>query len=168
MAVAIKKLGFQNIKIYNGGIKGWKAEGNSLESIEKLPEYEGEYISTQEFNEKLKKAEETGCLDKSRKPLITILDFRDNEKLVGNLGSDFFNIKTKCPSIKFNLDDLVHDKELIKKIPKEGEVISICETGNRDPFLMRYLFKFGYTNIKSLKFGMRDWLKSDYPIERIK
>jgi rhodanese-related sulfurtransferase len=157
-----------DIKIYNGGIKAWKAEGNSLESIEKLPEYEGEYISTQEFYEKLKKAEETACLNKSGKPLITILDFRDNEKLDGNLGSDLFNIKTKCPAIKFNLDELVHDEELIKKIPKEGEVVSVSETGNRDTYIMRYLFKFGYTNIKGLKFGMRDWLKSDYPIERIK
>ena len=42
----------------------------------------------------------------------------------------------------------------------------MTETGNRDMFVMKYLYRYGYTNIKGLEFGMRGWIKSNYPVER--
>jgi hypothetical protein len=37
------------------------------------------------------------------------------------------------------------------------------ETGNRDIFAMKFMYKYGYTNIVGLNFGMRGWIKPGYP-----
>ncbi|MBL7225660.1 MAG: rhodanese-like domain-containing protein [Desulfobacteraceae bacterium] len=50
------------------------------------------------------------------------------------------------------------------QIPNKGLVVLVCETGNRDWAALRYLYKWGYTNIVGLRFGMRGWIKSDYPV----
>jgi rhodanese-related sulfurtransferase len=80
-------------------------------------------------------------------------------------GVDILAIETNCNTIKCLLDDL-SDPEVRSSIPKEGTVIIICETGNRDIIAMRYLHKFGYDNIFGLRFGMRGWIKLDYPVEK--
>jgi len=56
---------------------------------------------------------------------------------------------------------------MLNSVPRAGLVVTITETGNRDSFLIRYLYKFGNVNTKGLQFGMRGWLKADYPVERI-
>lgn len=48
-AVAVKELGFENIRIYNGGIKDWKKSGYPLESVQPLPMAAVEYVDTDSF-----------------------------------------------------------------------------------------------------------------------
>jgi len=72
-------------------------------------------------------------------------------------------IKTNCKTIHCLLDDF-QKPEVRKQIPKKGLVVVISETGNRDWAVIRYLSKWGYTNIVGLQFGMREWIKSGYPV----
>lgn len=167
MAVAIKKMGFANVMIYNGGLKDWKKSGLPLESIEPLPEYEGRFITVEELRDKIARADAAGCVDQSGKPLLTLVDFRSFLKQPDRIGGDNNRIKTSCRTITALLDDFVDNPALIHQIPKHGIVVTVSETGNRDIFLIRYLKKFGYTNIVGLQFGMRGWLKMNYPIEKI-
>lgn len=167
MAVVIKKMGFTNINIYNGGLKDWMKSGQPVESIDPLSSYDGSFVSAAELREKIAKADASGCVDDSDTPLLTLIDFRSSLKLSKKKNSDKYRIKTSCQTIMALLDDFIENTALINSVPQEGIVVVISETGNRDLFLMRYLHKFGYTNINSLQFGMRAWLKADYPVEKI-
>ena len=166
MAVAIKKQGFKNIKIYNGGLKDWIKSGYKLKVLEPLPVYNGKFIDADELLSKIKEADSANCYDQKKKPLLTLIDFRAFENLLENRGGDFYQIKTKCEIIRCKLDDFLDSKGLLNRIPKDSIVVAVCETGNRDIFLMRYLYKFGFTNILGLKFGMRGWIKLNYPVEK--
>jgi len=73
-------------------------------------------------------------------------------------------IKTSCSTVHCLLDNL-QDPEVRSRIPRQGLVVIFSETGNRDWAAMRYLSKWGYTNIVGLQFGMRGWIKSGYPVE---
>ena len=64
MAVAIKKMGFKNIKIYNGGLKDWMKSNQPIEVLEPIPEYEGRFINSDELLEKLREGEACDCEDK--------------------------------------------------------------------------------------------------------
>ena len=99
--------------------------------------------------------------------MITLLDFRDLGAQKQKTGEDRYRIKTSCPTLTFHLDDLIDNEPLRSSIPKKQMVVSISETGNRDLFLQRYLSGYGYTNILSLEYGMRAWLKADYPFEKL-
>ena len=57
-AVAVKGLGFTNIKIYNGGLKDWKKSGYKIDVIDPLPEYEGRFLTVDELLRKLKDADQ--------------------------------------------------------------------------------------------------------------
>ena len=92
---------------------------------------------------------------------MTIIDYRTEDFL--ETDRPIPSIKTKCRIIKCLLDDF-SNPAIRNLIPKDGEVVLVCETGNRDKTAMKYLFKFGYLNIKGLKFGMRGWIKLDYPM----
>ena len=167
MAVAIKKLGYTNIKIYNGGLKDWIKSGHITESIEPLPEIQIHFIDVEELMTALAEADERNCIDNDGNPLITLLDFRVTEGLSQKMGADKHKIKTNCQTISAPLDDFSNNTQLIQSIPEKGLIVSVCETGNRDVFLIRYLSKFDIFNIRSLKYGMRSWLKANYPVERI-
>ena len=167
MAVAIKKMGFTKIIIYNGGLKDWKKSGLPLESIQPLPAYEGKFVSADELREKIAQADASGCVDHDGRPLLTLIDFRSSLKLSYRKGGDNYRIKTSCRTITALLDDFIDNPALINSVPKQGMVVTVSETGNRDIFLIRYLKKFGYTNIFGLEFGMRGWLKMNYPVEKI-
>lgn len=163
MAVAIKDLGFSNIRIYNGGLKDWEKAGYAIETLDPLPEYEGAYMEAQELLALIARADSQDCKDKQGNPLFTILDYRT--ELVHNAGEELPVISTKCPQIVMLLDDFA-DPVKREKIPRTGMVILVCETGNRDPFAMRYLHSLGYDNIVGLRFGMRAWIKVGYPVEK--
>ncbi|MBC8318680.1 MAG: hypothetical protein H8E41_12315 [Desulfobulbaceae bacterium] len=167
MAVAIKKMGFTNINIYNGGLRDWIDSGLPVESIDPLPAYNGTFISAAELREKIAETDAGGCVDKAGNPLLTIIDFRSSLIVSEKKGGDKYRIQTNCRTITTVLDDFIDNPTLINSVPKTGMVVTICETGNRDLYLMRYLSKFGYSNIKGLQFGMRAWLKADYPVEKI-
>ncbi|MEN8189915.1 MAG: hypothetical protein ABFS19_08715 [Thermodesulfobacteriota bacterium] len=167
MAVVIKKLGFENITIYNGGLKDWIKTGKPVETIDPLPTYDGGFISADELNQEISSAGNKRCVDDKGAPHLTLIDFRSSLKLSEKKGSDKYRIKTNCRTITVLLDDFINNQKLIDSIPREGLVVTISETGNRDHYLMRYLKKFDYTNIRGLQFGMRAWLKADYPVEMV-
>jgi len=163
MAVAIKKLGYENIVIYNGGLKDWLRSGLAVESIDPLPNYQSEFISAEELMEAISGAKLTNCVNSEGKALVTIIDFRSSLQLQESKGADLYQILTNCQTKTILLDDFINNQELIDSIPKEGLVVTVSETGNRDVFLIRYLSKFGYKNIVGLQFGMRAWMKKNYP-----
>jgi rhodanese-related sulfurtransferase len=166
MAVAVKAKGFTHIKIYNGGIKDWKKSGLPIETIDALPKMESKYITAVELLPLIQAAKDGNCRNPSNHPLVTILDLRTENHLPPESvkGTSIAQIKTSCPKVLCLLDQLQLPK-VRDKIPKTGLVVTITETGNRDRFAIQYLSKYGYENLKGLMFGMRDWIKEDYPIE---
>lgn len=157
----MKKLGYTNIKIYNGGLKDWEKAGNPIEVLEALPDYEGNSISTEELLDRLQEAEAGGC-GTAYNPSLAILDLR-TESSLRTKDSQVPDFKTSCPVQRILFDNL-SKLEVRDKIPQQGFVVIVCETGNRGTLVMRYLSQFGFTNIVVLKFGMRGWLKAGYPI----
>lgn len=161
MAVAIRKYGYTNIKIYNGGLKDWLKSGNAITVIERLPEYAASFVTGEELMAQVSSAEKNGCRTAEGKPLFTLLDLRTELSL--NSPTAAVAIRTSCRTVAGLLDDLL-DQSFREKIPSDSPVYVITETGNRDAFAMQYLSKFGYRNITGLLFGMRGWIKDDYPI----
>lgn len=109
----------------------------------------------------------TECLDQEGKPSVTIIDFRSSTQMKRRKGADLYQILTNCQTKTVLLDDFINNMELVNSIPKQGLVVTVSETGNRDIYLMRYLNKYGYTNIVGLQFGMRVWMKKNYPQKKI-
>jgi rhodanese-related sulfurtransferase len=163
VAVAIKNFGYTNVKIYNGGLKDWTRAGNPVETRRALPDYAGAFITANELMAAVEMSSDKACRDAGNQPLLTILDLRTENFL--ETGPSFVSIKTVCQTITCLLDDLARD-EIRRRIPRQGLVVTVTETGNRDKFVMKYLYRYGYTNIKGLEFGMRGWIKSNYPVER--
>ena len=48
-----------------------------------------------------------------------------------------------------------------------AQLLQDRETVNRDIFLIRYVSRFGKTNVQTLKYGIRSWLKADCPVEKV-
>ena len=153
-------MGYRNIKIYNGGIKDWKKSNYRLEVIEPLPKYEFQFITSEDLLTTIKQAEAENCRDQNDKPFLTILDLRTEHFL--NPDKPLSYIESNCATINSLFDELANS-EVRGQIPKEGLVVTITETGNRDKFAMQFLFKHGYTNVMGLQFGMRGWIKQNYP-----
>jgi rhodanese-related sulfurtransferase len=161
-AVAVKAHGYQNIKIYNGGIKDWIKSGHQTESIEPLPEYEGQFVTVEELFKIISRGAAEDCLDKAGNAILTILDLRTEHHL--EQVERPLIVKTNCRTI-FSLMDDLRKKEVREQIPKKGFIVTITETGNRDKYVMQYLHRFGYANVKALLYGMRAWIKAGYPVE---
>ena len=153
-------MGYRKVKIYNGGIKDWKKSNYKLDVIEPLPKVKAEFLSSDDLLDKIKRTEAGNCLDQNNKPILTILDLRTEHFL--NPDKPLSYVKSNCSTINSLFDELA-DAEVRKQIPKEGLVVTITETGNRDKFAMQFLSKFGYTNVMGLQFGMRGWIKKNYP-----
>lgn len=116
-------------------------------------------MTTEDLNDQLVALEPNGCRDEVGNTVLTLLDLRNNSLL----GPETIpQIKTSCPTVWILLDDLT-DPEKLSQIPHEGTVVTISETGNRDSFAIRYLVQYGFSNLIGLRFGMRRWLKLQYP-----
>lgn len=148
------------MKIYNGGIKDWKKQGQELVSLDPLPEVPVRVITAEQLFATLVSLN-GNCQANTPSPALTLLDLR-NEVLL-NPDSPPPSIKTQCPTVNLTLDDLL-DAAILEGLPRQGRMVTITETGNRDQFAIRHLSKFGFNNVAGLKFGMRDWIKSGYPI----
>ena len=155
-------LGYTNIKIYNGGIKDWSKSGLPLDTINPLPQVESRFLGADQLFSMIQAADAKQCIEEDGLASLTILDFR-NENFF-DMENPPPRIQSQCQTIFLQLDD-IRKPEIRKQIPLENKVVTITETGNRDDFAMRYLSKFGYSNIVGLQFGMRGWLKMRYPIE---
>ena len=174
MAVAIKELGFTNIRIYNGGLKDWVKSNLPLESKEPIPAHKTKYIETDALAELLHHESQHECRDSSGNPLLLILDLRNElvqRKTAGdstdNVNTEHFPvIDTSCPVVFKLFDDFLAES-VRNEIPTTIPVITITETGNRDDQVQAYFSKYGYNNILSLKFGMRGWIKGLHPVKQI-
>lgn len=160
MAVAIKDAGYTNIRIYNGGLKEWMASGNPVEVIDALPEYTLPMVAAKQLLLKLNEAAANNCSTPDGKPFLTLLDLRTDR--TPEWSTVPLTITSNCTTITGVIDDLL-DEKFRKNIPSNSPVYTITETGNRDIFAGRYLKKKGYTNVYGLRFGMRGWIKNDYP-----
>ena len=157
----MKAFGYNNIKIYNGGLKDWQKSNFKTETLEKLPDVEAKFLTAEELLTKIASA--GPCQNKNDEPTVTVVDLRTEHHLE-NVDRPLV-IQTTCPTIFCLLDDL--QKETIRRrIPKDGLVVTITETGNRDIFAIQYLSKYGYQNIQGLLFGMRGWIKAGYQTQR--
>jgi rhodanese-related sulfurtransferase len=161
-AVAVKNLGYRNIKIYNGGIKDWQKSGLALEAIHPLPDIDAAFIAADTLKQTIEDTQARGCIDSHGEPLVTILDFRNENFL--NPDSHPPRILSTCQTQTLLLDDL-RNPDVRSSIPRHGLIVTITETGNRDAYVMRYLSQFGFSNVKGLQFGMRSWIKLGYPTE---
>ncbi len=128
--------------------------------IEPLPATESQFIAADVLLQKIRQAEPGDCRDTQGRPLLTLLDLRTEHFL--DLDKPLHYIKSNCNTIHHLFDELT-DAEVRNHIPTKGLLVTITETGNRDDFAIRYLSKFGYTNVVGLQFGMRGWIKLDYP-----
>lgn len=160
MAVAIRDYGYTHVKIYNGGLKEWVAAGLPVESIEKLPDHKTTFLTAEEVKQKMDIAEKSDCISQDGMPLLTFLDLR-TERVPEGVETPLV-IRSKCRTISGVLDDLQRD-DFRQNIPANSPVIVITETGNRDDYAARYLRGFGYTMISGLQYGMRGWIKADFP-----
>jgi len=133
-------------------------------ALEPLPEYQhkDKIIQADILLEKIKQADSSNCLDRNKQAMLTIIDFQTANFIKTENPAP--SIKTNCETIKCLLDDF-SNPAVRSRIPKKGLVVLVCETGNRLWAAKRFLFKYGYTNIVGLRFGMRGWIKAGYPID---
>lgn len=167
MAVAIKNSGFKNITLYNGGLKDWIKAGNEVTAVAPLPAINVKFVDVDELQKLLAAADKQNCRDADNNPLLTILDFRMSRALQKKMSADKYQIQTRCRTINAQLDAFIDNKKLIDSLPENGQIIAISETGNRDRFLIQFLSQYNKTNIRGLKYGMRNWLKAGYSVEKI-
>ncbi len=161
-AVAVKKLEYENIKMYKGGLEEWKKAGHTLDAAKPLPEYEVEFISAEDLLKELQEADSRDCTDWRNNPLITILDLRTENFL--ELKYPIFHIKTKCQKLTM-LSEHLSDSHHRNKIPNKGQVVTLTERGVRDADVIRYLSAHGYTNIVGLKSGIQGWIQLDFSLK---
>jgi rhodanese-related sulfurtransferase len=162
MAVAIRKSGFNNIKIYNGGINDWMKSGLPLNSIKKIPDNPVNYIEPEDLHKLIMESDATNCLDKQGNPIFSFIDIRDTS-LDHVHKADKLTIKTKCKIHSFIIDDIMVAE---KKILPEGKWIVFCETGGRGHFLSRYIYESGKKDILILKSGFLNWEKKEFPTDK--
>lgn len=140
--------------------------GLPIKTVEPLPDVKARFISVEDLLSALQSAEGQGCGDDGDQAQVTLLDMRTEHHLREHalVPSTISDIKTSCPIVSCLLDEL-QDPRIRRQIPQSGLVVTVTETGNRDAFAIQYLSKFGYANLKILRFGMRGWIKKGYPVE---
>ena len=54
-----------------------------------------------------------------------------------------------------------------KRLPKDPDtpIIVYCRSGRRSAIALQTLRKLGYTNVRHLQGGIRQWIKQGYPVE---
>ena len=133
-----------------------------IESRKRLPEYEGKFITTTHLLKMIQKCESNACGNESRPSCLTLLDLRTENMIERDKPIPW--IKTTCHTVRCLLDDL-RKPEVRENISTDHPVVTITETGNRDIFAMRHLYGFGYRQVYGLRFGMRGWIKMNFPTE---
>jgi len=132
-----------------------------LESIHPLPDVEVKFIEADVLLKQLEEAQLQDCVDPQGIALLTILDFRNENFLHPENPPP--RILTSCATRMLQMDD-IREAAVRSSLPQKGLIVTVTETGNRDAYIMRYLSQFGFSNIEGLHFGMRSWIKRDYPM----
>ncbi len=148
-------------------MKDWIKAGNEITAAAPLPAINVNFVDVDELQKLLAAADRQNCKDADNKPLLTILDFRMSRALQKKMSADKYQIQTRCSTINAQLDDFINNEALINSLPDSGQIIAVSETGNRDRFLIQFLSQYNTTNIRGLKYGMRNWLKAGYSVEEI-
>ena len=47
---------------------------------------------------------------------------------------------------------------------QDEEVIIYCGTGHRSTIAMTIMWSYGYTNVRSMKGGLAEWIADGYPV----
>ncbi len=89
----------------------------------------------------------------SQKPAPTLLDVRQPEEYVdGHIAGA-------------KLIPLGELQRRAKELPREREIICVCQSGSRSNSAVRFLSSSGY-NAVNLKGGMINWLRAGLPVEK--
>ncbi len=149
-AVVAKDQGYTNIAIYNGGLRAWRVS-NEVITTRALPE-----LAAFTFMENTRLWERIGAGEP-----ITVLDFRVT-------AVEMAKGRIPCPNPSYQSLplDALRDEALRDQLPRDGLIVTVTETGNRDKIVQRYLSQYGFTNVVGLKEGFRGWVKAGLPLEQ--
>ncbi|RLA69003.1 MAG: hypothetical protein DRG09_06800 [Epsilonproteobacteria bacterium] len=102
-------------------------------------------------------ADAYGSIDKN----VIFIDARNpNEWEKGVIKTD------KLVKISRGFLEIKYPKLILKKYTKEDHFIVYCTLEPRSIFAASKLKELGFTNVKYLKKGFKNWIKSDYPIAK--
>ena len=115
----------------------------AMEQFLKEP-YRAAHISPQQLLAKINQGEKMFLLD-VRQPE----EFTDGGCIVGAI-----NIPVQ--EVAERVKELPHDLAY--------PIIVICESGARSAYAVLYLKSYGFTEVKNLEYGMREWQSLGYPL----
>lgn len=93
---------------------------------------------------------------------VILLDVREPDEfksmhIKGSINVPRGVLETAC---EYDFEDTV--PELV--VARSKEIIVICRSGNRSLFACDVMQQMGYSNVVSLKTGIRGWFESDQPM----
>ena len=105
-------------------------------------------ITAKELYDKIQKDED-----------LYLIDIRETLQL---LHGEIFHlnlIKITRGYLEFKVEEEIKDKK--------AQIIVYCCSGQRGMLATKTLMDMGYTNVKSLKGGIREWVEQGYPLDTI-
>lgn len=93
---------------------------------------------------------------------VIILDVRESEQRAeGSIPFDEFNKENFVSITRGNLE-----WKVAKKIKDpDVRIVTYCRRGGRGALAAEVLKKMGYTNVTTLKSGLKGWVKAGYPVK---
>ena len=93
---------------------------------------------------------------------VIVLDVRESEQRAeGSIPFDEFNKENFVSITRGNLE-----WKVAKKIKDpDVRIVTYCRRGGRGALAAEVLKKMGYTNVTTLKGGLKGWVKAGYPVK---
>ena len=93
---------------------------------------------------------------------VVVLDVRESEQRAeGSIPYDEFNKENFVAITRGNLE-----WKVAKKIKDPDMlIVTYCRSGGRGALAAEVLKKMGYTNVTTLKGGLKGWVKAGYPVK---
>ncbi len=93
---------------------------------------------------------------------VIVLDVRESEQRAeGSIPFDEFNKENFVSITRGNLE-----WKVAKKIKDpDARIVTYCRRGGRGALAAEVLKKMGYTNVTTLKGGLKGWVKAGYPVK---
>lgn len=87
----------------------------------------------------------------------------------GDQGAFILDVRTPEEWEDFHIEGstLIPLEELkarVGEVPRDAEVVIVCRSGNRSQEGRDILLGAGFTNVSSMKGGLLDWQKQNYPV----